>query len=475
MTTEVQNMSSIHDQGEESLAQEHLMHDPRTQEEMNGMVMEAMRDVGMKYYALVAFLAVMTGLLLFGAWGYMMLTGYGLAGMNRPVFWGLFITNFVFWIGISHAGTFVSAILRVFKAEYRRPFTRAAEMLTTFGLMAAGIFPILHLGRAWRFYWIIPYPNQRMLWPNFRAPILWDMVAITTYLLCSTMYLYLPLIPDLAMVRDNSTGWKRSIYKYLSLGWRGTESQWVHLQRAINIFAFAIIPVMFSVHTIVSWDFAATRMVGWHTTIFGPFFVVGAILSGVSAVAMVLIIVRGTMKNMKYFIRPEHFDAIGKLILIVSMGWAYFFYNEFMLEWYGGEVTGHAVLDFLLSSPVWWIMLTCNMVIPFVTLWSKKVRRTPWMLFTVTALINVGMYFERVVIINWIPFRNRMPFDWGDYMPRPIEISITIGSFCLFALLYVVMSRLIPLIPVWEVKEGQVSHSVRKVGKASISSVAELE
>jgi molybdopterin-containing oxidoreductase family membrane subunit len=216
------------------------------------------------------------------------------------------------------------------------------------------------MGRSWRFYWLIPYPNQRMLWPNFRAPILWDMIAITTYLLCSTMYLYLPLIPDLAMARDNSTGWKRTIYKYLSLGWRGTESQWTHLQRAINIFAFAIIPVMFSVHTIVSWYFAATRMVGWHTTIFGPFFVIGAILSGVSAVAMVLIIVRSTMKNMKFFIRLEHFDAIGKLILIVSMGWAYFFYNEFMLEWYGGEVTGHAVLDFLMSSPVWWVMLACN-------------------------------------------------------------------------------------------------------------------
>jgi Ni/Fe-hydrogenase subunit HybB-like protein len=475
MTTDVQMMSKAHDRGEEALAQEHLMHDPRSQEEMNGMVMEAMQDMGVKYYALVAFLAVMTGVLLFGAWGLLIFKGYGLAGMNRPVYWGLFITNFVFWIGISHAGTFVSAILRVFKAEYRRPFTRAAEMLTTFGLMTAGIFPILHLGRSWRFYWMIPYPNQRMLWPNFRAPIMWDMIAITTYLLCSTMYLYLPLIPDLAMTRDHSTGWKRTIYKYLALGWRGTERQWAHLQRAINIFAFAIIPVMFSVHTIVAWDFAATRMVGWHTTIFGPFFVIGAILSGVSAVAMVLIIVRATMKNMKYFIRPEHFDAIGKLILIVSMGWAYFFYNEFFLEWYGGEATGHVVLDFLMSSPIWWIMIICNMGIPFMTLWSKKVRRTPWMLFTVTALINVGMYFERVVIINWIPFRNRMPFDWGDYMPSPIEISITLGALCLFALLYVVMSRLIPLIPVWEVKEGQTSHSVRKVGKASISSVAELE
>ena len=459
-------------------AEEHLMHDPKPQEELNDMVMDAMKQVDLKYLATVALFGGLTAVLLFGAWGYMILTGMGVAGLRRPNYWGLFLVNFVFWIGISHAGTFVSAILRVFKAEFRRPFTRAAELMTTFGLAAAGMYPFIHLGRVWRVYWIIPYPNQRTLWPNFRSPILWDMIAITTYLICSTLYLYLPLIPDLAMARDRSGGWKRTIYKYLSFGWRGTEREWKNLHAAINIFAFAIIPVMFSVHTIVSWDFAATRTIGWHTTIFGPFFIVGAILSGVSAVTMVMIILRSTMKNMKYFIRKEHLDALGKLILVFSFAWVYFFFNEFFLEWYGGELAHHHLMDYLMKgelAPLWWSMLFLNGGLPALTLWSKKIRRSPAAMIIVTLLINIGMYLERYVIVTGMPSRQRMPFDWGFFRPSLVEISITLGSFCMFIFLYMVMSRLIPLIPVWEVKEGQVAHTLRKVGKAHVSSVSELE
>ncbi len=456
---------------------ESLMFDPRPREEMNDMVMESMHTVGKAYWWAVGILSFIVATSLFGVWFFMIFEGMGYAGMNTPVFWGLFIVNFVFWIGISHAGTFVSAILRVFKAEFRRPFTRAAELMTTFGLASAGMYPLIHLGRVWVFYWMIPYPNQRLLWPNTRSPLVWDFMAITTYLLSSLMYLYLPLIPDMAMARDRSTGWRYTVYRLLALGWRGTEKEWAYLRKAINIFAWAIIPVMFSVHTIVSWDFAVSMKIGWHSTIFGPYFVTGAILSGVSAVMMVLFVIRATMKHMKYFIRLEHFDALAKLVLIFSMSWAYFFYNDFLLEWYGGEKTGHEMLANLMYGPnawIWWSMLIFNILIPWLTLWSKKVRRTPWLLFIIATLINVGMYFERVVIVTMIPQVNRFPFAWGDYVPR-MEIFISIGSLALFLLLYLLASRLIPIIPVWEVEEGHHAHSLRKYGKEYIPTVSDLD
>ena len=232
----------------------------------------------------------------------MVLNGMGLAGIRRPVGWGVFIATFVFWIGISHSGTFVSAILRVFNAEFRRPITRAAELMTSFSLICGVLFPVIHLGRVWTVYYMMPIPNQRYLWANFQSPLVWDMLAITTYLIGSTIYVYLPMIPDLAMARDRVKGWRHVLYKLVSLGWRGLEYEWHYLHKAINIFAFAIIPIMFSVHTIVSWDFAMAKQVGWRSSIFGPYFVVGAIFSGVSAVIAVLLVVRKTM-HLEYFLR----------------------------------------------------------------------------------------------------------------------------------------------------------------------------
>jgi len=471
-------LGDAHHDAEAEYREEHLMLDPRPREEMNNMVLESMRDKSLSFWVTAGVLGMLVAVALFGAWGYMIANGMGVTGIRRPVFWGVFIANFVFWIGISHAGTFVSAILRVFKAEFRRPFTRAAELMTTFGLAAAGLYPLIHLGRTWRFYWMIPYPNQRWLWPNFHSPLVWDMIAITTYLLSSTMYLYLPLIPDLAMARDHSEGWAKKIYGWLAMGWRGTEAEFRHLNTAINIFAFAIIPVMFSVHTIVAWDFAVSKVVGWHSTVFGPYFVTGAILSGVSAVTMVLALIRGTMKNMKYFIRPEHFDALGKLVLIFSMSWGYFFFNDFNLEWYGGEAAGHAVMEYHTKGPLAWIwygMLIANLVIPWATLWNKNVRRNPWAMFVIGFIINLGMYAERYMIVTFVLSRGRMPFDWGWYKPSLVELAISLGSIALFLFLYVVASRLIPLVPVWEVQEGQLAHTLRKIGRATVISVSELE
>lgn len=457
---------------------EHLMFDPRPREEMNRMVMEAMTTTTRRYWIWLIGLGLGVVVLLFGAWGNMILTGLGVAGVRRPVFWGVFIVTFVFWIGISHAGTFVSAILRVFKAEFRRPFTRAAELMTTFGLAAGALYPLIHLGRVWVFYWMIPYPNARWLWPNFRSALVWDFLAITTYLLSSTIYLYLPLVPDLAMARDRTKGWRHAIYKVLALGWRGTEAEWYRLRKAINIFAFAIIPVMFSVHTIVSWDFAVGQVAGWHSTIFGPYFIIGAILSGVAAVVTILFVLRNTMKHFDYFIRLEHFDALGKLLLVFSMAWAYFFFNEYLLSWYGGDAAVKQVITLHASGPaawVWYTMLICNVAIPWLTLWNKTIRRTPWAMFIITLLINVGMYAERYTIIPITLGHQRSPFDWGVYNPQITEISIALGTLCLFMFLYLAASRLIPLVPVWEVQEGQMAHSLRKVGKAEMPSVTELE
>lgn len=454
-----------------------LLLDPIPQEEMNQIMLRPMLKAGPGYWLTVAVLATIVIVCLFGAWGYMLRWGMGVAGIRRPVFWGVFIATFVFWIGISHSGTFVSAILRVFNAEYRRPITRAAELMTSFSLVCGGLFPILHLGRAWVVYWMLPIPNQRGLWDNFQSPLAWDLLAITTYLLGSTIYVYLPMIPDLAMTRDRTKGWRHVLYKLLSLGWRGTEYEWHYLHKAINIFAFAIIPIMFSVHTIVSWDFAMARQIGWRSSIFGPFFVVGAIFSGVSAVISVLLVVRKTM-NLQYFLRKEHFDALAKLVLIFSFAWTYFFFNEYLVEWYGGEWVGHQLLTFTARGPVaplWYAMLFFNILVPWATLWNKRVRQSPLALFLVTIGINIGMYLERYVIIPGFLQRNRLPFDWGAYNPSWVEASIAIGTLALFSLLYVLASRIIPLIPVWEVLEGQLSHSRRRIGKTMVTTIAELE
>jgi Ni/Fe-hydrogenase subunit HybB-like protein len=456
---------------------EHLMLDPKPRGEMNAMVMDSMLTTSWKFWVVAAFLAVIVAVCLFGAWGYLIANGMGVAGINRPVYWGIFIVNTVFWIGISHAGTFVSALLRVFKAEFRRPFTRAAELMTTFGLVQAGLSIFFHLGRVWLAYWMFPFPNERGLWPNFHSPLEWDFLAINTYLLASTMYLFLPLIPDLAMARDRSTSWRKTLYRILALGFRGTEGEWTHLRSAMNIFAFAILPVMFSVHTIVSWDFAAATRPGWNSTIFGPYFVVGALHSGIAAVAMVLVIIRATMKNMKYFIRPEHFDALGKLMLIVSMTWAYFFFNDYIVQWYGGDKWTKILLDFHEGGPlnyIWFTMLICNIVVPWLLLWNKKIRRTPWALFIIGLLINVGMWIERFVIIPLSLTINRMPFTWRLYKPG-IEVPLGIGTLAFFILLYMLASRLIPLVPVWEVQEGQLAHSLRKFGKEAVVTVSDLD
>ena len=454
-----------------------LMLDPIPQSEMNRMVMDSLHRIDKTYIAVIVLLLLVAVGGFLGGWTYQLRWGMGVAGIRRPVFWGTYIATFVFWVGISHSGTFVSAILRVFKVEYRRPFTRAAEMMTSASLILAIAFIAVHAGRTWRGYFILPIPGQRTLWSNFHSALLWDTFALIAYLTGSTLYLFLPLIPDLAMARDHTTGWRKKLYTVLSLGWRGNEREWHTLHKILKIFSFVIIPVMFSVHTIVSWDFAMAKVVGWRSSIFGPYFVVGAIFSGVSAVVNILYLVRYNMK-LHYFIREEHFDALGKLMLIFSFSWTYFFFSDYLVEWYGGDAVGHALLTLQARGPVapfWYAMIVCNIVIPWLTLWSKKIRTSPVALFVIALLVNVGMYLERFIIVTGFARRNHLPFDWGSYQPSPIEISIVIGSVAAFLLIYGLLTRIFPIIPVWEVKEGQVAHQLRQVGRAQVPTIAELE
>jgi Ni/Fe-hydrogenase subunit HybB-like protein len=457
---------------------QHLMFDPLPRGQMNAMVMESMHTTSPIFWVVAAILAAVVLFALGYEWYILIMVGQGTAGVTRPDYWGVFLVNTVFWIGISHAGTFISAILRVLKVESRRPFTRAAELMTTFGLVQAGLSIFMHLGRVWLVYFMFPLPNQRQIWPDFHSPLMWDLMAITTYLLCSTMYLFLPLIPDVAMARDRTEGgWLKQFYKILALGFRGTEGEWKNLTTAMNIFAFAIIPVMFSVHTIVSWDFAMASRPGWNSTVFGPYFVIGALHSGMAAVAIVLFLLRSTMKHYDYFIRAEHFNTIGMLMFLVSMAWAYFYFNDYIVPWYGGDVWDKLFQEYAEHGPkayLWYTMLICNIAVPWLFLWNKKWRETPWLLAIVGILINVGMYLERYIIIPVGVTINRMPFTWRQYEPR-IEIPMTIGTFAFFLLLYMLASRLIPLIPVWEVQEGQDAHMLRKIGKAEIPTLSEME
>ncbi len=468
-----------HSHGEEHEDhRQHLMHDPLPRGQMNAMVMESMHTTSPIFWVVAAVLAAVVVFALGYEWYVLIMVGQGTAGVTRPDYWGVFLVNTVFWIGISHAGTFISAILRVLKVESRRPFTRAAELMTTFGLVQAGLSIFMHLGRVWLVYFMFPLPNQRQIWPDFHSPLMWDLMAITTYLLCSTMYLFLPLIPDVAMARDRTEGgWLKQFYKILALGFRGTEGEWKNLTTAMNIFAFAIIPVMFSVHTIVSWDFAMATRPGWSSTVFGPYFVIGALHSGMAAVAIVLFLLRSTMKHYTYFIRPEHFNTIGMLMFLVSMAWAYFYFNDYLVPWYGGDVWAKLFQEYTEKGPkayLWYTMLICNIAVPWLILWNRKWRETPWLLSIVGILINVGMYLERYIIIPVGVTINRMPFTWRQYEPR-IEVPMTIGTFAFFLLLYMLASRIIPLIPVWEVQEGQEAHILRKIGKAEIPTLSEME
>ncbi|MBI4217080.1 MAG: polysulfide reductase NrfD [Chloroflexi bacterium] len=416
-----------------------------------------------------------------GAFIWMLTQGLVVTGLNRPVFWGFMITNFVFWVGISHAGVMISSILRLAQAEWRRPVTRAAELLTILALLTAALFPIIHSGRPWRtLYWVFPYDFARGIWPNVRSPLVWDPAAIFSYLTGATLFIYVALLPDLATLRDRSLGWRHYFYGALSLGWRGMSRQW-RLQALVGILLSALIlPVFISVHSVVSWDFAvATAVEGWHATIFAPYFVLGAIHSGVSAVVTVMALVR-YLYGWKAYIRPEHFDALGRLLVAVGLAWFYFFALEFAFGLYGQDGPEVALREMVVFQMPWAglfiVFLLTAFFIP-VPLWLfRRVRRNIPLMLLLSVLVNIGMWLERfLIIVPGLARKEPFTFVWGSYAPSIVEILLIAGSFALVCLGFLVFSRLFPLIPLYDQKEGQVLRQEVEVGRARVKAVIREE
>jgi len=385
------------------------------------------------------------------AWGYQIRVGIGVAGIRRPVFWGFYLVDFVFWIGISHAGTLISAILRLTDADWRKPVTRAAEAITAFALMIGGLFPLIHLGRVWLFYWLFPYPNSRLLWPNFRSPLMWDVTAISTYLIGSLIFLYLPMIPDVAQLAQYAKGWRLRLYKLMALGWSGSDREWHALERAMKLMAGIILAVAVSVHSVVAWDFGMAIAPMWHSTIFAPYFVVGAIFSGLAGLIVALNIIRKTM-HLERYLTPHHFGNLAKLLLLMSLLWLYFTFAEHLTVWYGNEpkemnVFGAGVRGRF--APEFWVMVFVNFVVPFILLGIKKLRSiTTATIASVGVLL--GMWLERYLIIIPTLSLPRLSAAAGKYSPSWVEISITVATFAAMAALYMVFSKLFPIVSLWE-------------------------
>jgi Ni/Fe-hydrogenase subunit HybB-like protein len=458
----------------EHLRRRHLLLDPKFPWEMNDDVLQPMYRTSRTFWVLFVALA---GLVMMGVvtWAMQIYWGLGITGLNRPINWGLFLVNTVYFIGIGHAGTFISAALRVLKVEWRRPISRAAETVTLFALAAAGLSIFMHLGRLWKAYWMLPYPNQRQLWPNFHSPLMWDFMAILTYMTGSVLFVYLGLLPDLAMARDHTRGWRHRLYSILSIGWRGTEKEWAYHETSLNIFSYVIIPVMFSVHTIVSWDFAMALQPGWNSTIFGPYFIIGALYSGVAAVIIVMALIRKGMR-LQYFLREEHFSGMGMFLLLLTFAWAYFYFNDYIAPWYHGEPVMKVIFDILRrgwAAPLWFLMLFGNVFLPAATLWSRRVRRSIPALVVICVFVQIGMYLERYLIVPVFLGYNEIPFDWGIYVPRA-GVLLTIAAFAFVVLGYLVFSRFFPLIPVWEILEGQILQGLRRIGRALMPTRTDL-
>jgi molybdopterin-containing oxidoreductase family membrane subunit len=386
----------------------------------------------------------------------MVVLGIGVSGHTRPVMWASYIANFVFWVGIAHCGTLVSAVLFLFRSHFRRAVYRVAEAMTVFGVMTAGLFPLLHTGRVWFAYWLVPYPNQRQLWPNFRSPLEWDVFAVTTYMTISAVFFLVGLIPDCAAARDRAKHpLMKLIYQVFSFGWTGSNNQWKHFYGAYIFFAAMATPLVFSVHSVVSWDFAMSQIPGWHSTLFAPYFVAGAIFSGVALVCNLLIGIRKICR-LQHIVTLDHMEKLAKLLILTSCMVGYSYLTEFFIAWFGPNkperdlfwwrATGHFAWAF-------WIMFSCNVLVP-IALWFKPVRRNMTALFVIALFINVGMYFERFVIIITSLARPFMTSQWDiNYRMSWTEAAILAGSFAWFFMFFLIFMRVLPAFSVAEIKE----------------------
>lgn len=380
--------------------------------------------------------------------------GTGLWGNNQPVGWAWPIVNFVFWVGIGHAGTLISAILFLLRQKWRTGIARFAEAMTIFAVMTAGIFPIIHTGRPWLAGYLLPYPNQHGLWVNFISPLVWDVFAVSTYFTVSLVFWYVGLIPDFATLRDRTASKiKKVVYSVFSLGWRFSHRHWQHYEKAYMILAGLATPLVLSVHTIVSFDFAVSVLPGWHTTIFPPYFVAGAIFSGFAMVVTVLIFLRKAF-NLEHIITLNTLDHMNKIILATGMMVGYAYGMEFFIAWYSGvQVEQFVFMNRAIGPYAWayWIMVSCNVIFPQL-FWFRKIRRSIPLMFVIVILVNVGMWFERFVITVTSLHRDFLPSSWGYYSPTIVDIGILVGSFGLFFTLTLLFTRSLPVISISEVK-----------------------
>ena len=423
-------------------------------------IVRTLKPPGAVYYCT---LAVLLAVLAFGVYAfyYQVQTGLGVAGYQHPVQWGVYITNFVFWIGITHSGTLISAVLFLFRAPWRTGVARASEAMTVFAIMIGGLFPIVHLGRPYFFYWLMPYINERQLYVNFRSPLIWDFVAILTYLTVSVTFLYIGLIPDMAELRHRVPGWRRRVYKILSLGWVGSDRQWFHYMSLYGFLAAIAIPLAVSVHSIVSWDFATAITPGWHSTIFAPYFVSGAIFSGV-AMMITLLIPLKTVFGLDAYMTRLHFENLGKLLLTMSLIMGYAYGMEFFTAWYSGNIFERdTFLDRVIGQygPFTWVMFACNVFIPLL-LFSRRIRTHLGALLSIAVAALIGMWLERYVIVVSSLSRGFDPAAWGElYQPTWVEASMTAASFAGFFLLFLVFIKVFPCISISELKEGATEHT----------------
>ncbi len=436
------------------------------------VVFAPLRKTGVRFYLLCAILGV---LVLWGVYAYYLqiTEGLGVTGLGRPIYWGIYLTNFVFFIGISHAGTLISAILRVTQANWRRPITRIAEAVTVFALTVGGLQILIDMGRPERVLNVI-------LYGRYQSPFLWDFTCISIYLMSSVTYLYLPMIPDFARMRDKLTDiapWRKWLYTVAALGWKGTHEQHRRLEKAIAILAIAIIPIAVSVHTVVSWIFGMTLQPMWHSTIFGPYFVVGAIFSGIATLFIAMAIMQKIL-HLEPWLTDKQFNYLGLLFLVMSVLWSYFTFSEYMTTFYGALVDEMHVANAKIFGEfnwAFWTMVLCNGIIPFVVL-IRRSGRTVLGTVIVSIFVDIGMWLERFTIVAPSLTRPRLALEWAIYQPTWVEASITIGSMALFALLFVVFFKLFPSLAIWEVEEGEeIEERGRLIKKLSTQDLRAME
>jgi Ni/Fe-hydrogenase subunit HybB-like protein len=441
-------------------------HPAPTAAQTNTDLTRGVLQTGWAWWAVLGFFATVFG------WAgivfvYQIYNGMGSYGNNRPVYWALPIINFVFWAGVALSGTMISAILRLLHAGWRRSLTRMTETLTVCALAVAGIFPLLHIGRNWAFFWMLAYPNERQLWPDYKSPLLWDATALIVYLTTSVIFWFAGIVPDFATLRERTIGWRRFLYTVLALGWRGSDREWRRLKVLFGILTVMVIPVFVSLHTIVGWDFGMSIVPGWHENIFAPYFVCGALYSGCGAVLVIMYFVRRSF-SLQQYILPQHFDNIGKLLFSISVLWFYFFAGDAWADWFSRDPTHVNWLNYLFDGYKWVLItiIVFGIFVPFSLLVFGKIRRNPLLMMLIGVSVNVAMFSERIVVV--IPAPSRNVLTWGNFTPDWVGLSITVGAFGLFGFLYTLLTKFIPIVSMWEYSEGEHAEGIEMVGGAAM-------